>query len=494
MRFSRKGVIMAIQFNTKEELINKVKTIIGRRVGDYDVHEALRNPNSKGNIGHVMEQGFFGYDINSNQAPDFENLGIELKVTGYKWVRKGKQVSAKERLVVTMIDFFNDINVDFYESHLFSKIANMLLVLYEYEQDKNPYEFLLTNYYMYEYANIPEKDKIIIENDWKTIINKIIDGKAHELSEGDTFYLGACPKGANKQSVTTQPYSDVMAMRRAYSLKTTYMTELFRTHIFHEVESKESFIKSIVELENKTFEEIIYDTFKPYVGMSLSEIDSLLEEPIRREGNKQYIRSYTSRMMKVQQDYLDSLEEFDKANIQIKTIRLTKKGSLKESMSFPTFDFIEVANEEWETSDLRDMLSSTKFLFVVFKEINDSIKEYEFVGVKLWNMPVSDLEGRVKQVWEKTNSILNGDLVLNVKGNQVKNNFPKISDKMIAHVRPHAIDRTVTNPLPLSTTIKIGSNDNSVNLNYLDGHRFTRQCFWLNSGYILSVLNENDIV
>ena len=29
---------------------------------------------------------------------------------------------------------------------------------------------------------------------------KIAEGKAHELSEGDTFYLGACTKGANLAS------------------------------------------------------------------------------------------------------------------------------------------------------------------------------------------------------------------------------------------------------------------------------------------------------
>ena len=486
----RNEVKMSIQFNTKEELINEVKTVIGRRVGDYDVDEVLKNPNSKGNIGHVMEQGFFGYDINSNQAPDFENLGVELKVTGYKWVRNGKQVSAKERLVITMIDFFKDINIDFFDSHLYNKISNMLLVLYEYENDKNPYEFLLTNYYMYEYENIPEKDKMIIENDWKTIIDKISAGKAHELSEGDTFYLGACPKGANKNSVTSQPNSDILAMKRAFSLKTTYMTELFRTQIFNEVESKESFIKSINDLKSRTFEEIIYDTFKPYVGKTLSEIDSRLGKPIKREGNKQYIRSYASRMMSVQQEYMDSLEEFDKANIQIKTIRLTKKGNLKESMSFPAFDFVEVANEEWETSELREMFSSTKFLFIVFKEVDDANREYEFLGVKLWNMPVSDIENQIKVVWEKTNSILNGELVLNIEKNKVMNNFTNISDDLIAHVRPHAKDRSVTNPLPDSTKIIIESNDKSVDLNYLEGNRFTRQCFWLNANYVLSILRN----
>lgn len=480
---------MSNLFKTKEELIEKVKTLIGKRIGEYDVKEVLKNPSSKGNIGHVMEQGFFGYDINSKRAPDFENLGIELKVTGYKWVRNGKQVSAKERLVITMIDFFKDIKVDFYESHLFSKIANILLVLYEYEQGKEPYDFILTNYYMYEYNNIPEKDKLIIENDWKTIINKIIDGKAHELSEGDTFYLGACPKGANKNSVTSQPNSDVLAMKRAYSFKTTYMTELFRTKIFNKVESKESFIKSINELKTKTFEEIIYDTFKPYTGKSLTEIDIMLSQTVRRKDNKQYIRSYVSRMMRVRQESIDSLEEFNKANIQIKTIRLTKTGRIKESMSFPTFDFNQVANEEWETSELREMLSSTKFLFVVFKEIDDSHQEYEFVGVKLWNMPINDIEDKVRLVWEKTHEILNNELILNVKNNKVSNNFPNMSDDLIAHVRPHAKDRTVTNPLPKTTKIKINYNDGSVDLSYLGGNKFTRQSFWLNRSYILSIVN-----
>ena len=281
-------------------------------------------------------------------------------------------------------------------------------------------------------------------------------------------------------------------MRRAYSLKTTYMTELFRTKIFNEYESKESFIKSISELEEKSFEDIIYDTFKPYKNMTLTQIDGLLDEPVQRNGNKQYIRSYTSRMMRVQQTYLDSLEEFNKANIKIKTIRVNKGGKIKESMPFPTFDFNDVAKEEWETSELRNMFSSSKFLFVVFKEVDDSKKEYQFVGVKLWNMPISDLESKVKKVWQNTNKILNGELTINIKNNRVTNNFTNISDNLIAHVRPHAKDRTVTNPLPLSTIIKIKSNDGSVDLDYLKGNKFTRQCFWLNAGYILSVLKGSD--
>ena len=51
-----------------------------------------------------------------------------------------------------------------------------------------------------------EEDLIVIRNDWGTIVNKIKAGKAHEISEADTNYLGACSKGANKNSVRRQTF------------------------------------------------------------------------------------------------------------------------------------------------------------------------------------------------------------------------------------------------------------------------------------------------
>lgn len=483
-----------MNFDTKEALLLKTESIIGHKIRDFDIVHNLKNENSKGNIGHIIEKGFYGYDINNNSAPDFENLGVELKVTGYKWVRKNKQVSAKERLVLTMIDYHSVVTEDFYTSQLFSKLSNILLILYEYEENVNPYDFVLTNYYMYEFDRIPEKDRLIIEDDWKTIINKIQSGYAHELSEGDTFYLGACTKGASKKSVTTQPFSNATAMRRAFSLKTNYMTSLFRAEIFNEFDGRESFIKNIDKLRNTTLEDVIYDTFNPYRNLSLTQIDRVLETEVQRENNKQFLKSYTSTMMNVHESNLNTLEEFEKANIQIKTVRLGKNDTLKESMSFPSFDFSRVSEEDWENSEIKDMFSTTKFLFVVFKEIDISLKEYEFIGVHLWNMPLSDIETHVKTVWERTNAILNSQLTLNIKNNNVYNNFPKMSENPVSHVRPHAQDRTVTYPLPFSTDVVIENNDNSVDLSYLDNHRFTRQCFWLNSNYILTILNNSNLV
>ncbi|MGI6510063.1 MAG: MutH/Sau3AI family endonuclease [Erysipelotrichaceae bacterium] len=65
-------------------------------------------------------------------------------------------------------------------------------------------------------------------------------------------------------------------------------------------------------------------------------------------------------------------EEFVKANIVVKTIRIEENGKNKESMSFPTFKFKELVEETWEESTIYNYFETTKFLFVVFtkKEMN----------------------------------------------------------------------------------------------------------------------------
>jgi len=56
-------------------------------------------------------------------------------------------------------------------------------------------------------------------------------------------------------------------------------------------------------------------------------------------------------------------EEFQKAGIIPKTIRVQYDGSIRESMSFPTFDFIELSNEgDWEESDLYNYLAEVILL------------------------------------------------------------------------------------------------------------------------------------
>lgn len=109
---------------------------------------------------------------------------------------------------------------EFEQSHFYTKCQLMLLLFYLYVKDANKLdlEFLLSILWSF-----PAKDLEIIRTDYNTIINKIKAGKAHELSEGDTMYLGACRKGQKGDALRKQPYSAELAVGRAFSLKPAYM-------------------------------------------------------------------------------------------------------------------------------------------------------------------------------------------------------------------------------------------------------------------------------
>ena len=74
-------------------------------------------------------------------------------------------------------------------------------------------------------------------------------------------------------------------------------------------------------------------------------------------------------------------------------------------MSFKNIDFQQWTSESWDDSYIRNLFFETKFLFVIFeyketKKQNPN-RELFFKGAKLWNMPYSIIETKIKQVWEE---------------------------------------------------------------------------------------------
>ena len=149
----------------------------GSTYGKADVAEVKRN---KGNLGQIIEECFFHYSCNSEARADFPEAGVELKVTPYK-INANGSLSAKERLILTMIDYMTVVDETFETSHFWAKSKLILLVYYLYKQEA---QFNLD--YRIGYARLftpPEQDLKIIKHDYEIIISKIKAGKAHELSE-----------------------------------------------------------------------------------------------------------------------------------------------------------------------------------------------------------------------------------------------------------------------------------------------------------------------
>lgn len=458
---------MNIKFLTKEEVQIAAKSSIGKTFGQLYKESYVNN--NKGFLGQLIEKSVFNFANNSKSAPDFENLGIELKLTPYKKNKNGT-LAAKERLVLNIINYLEEYKYDFSRSHFLYKNKNIQLLWYLYEKNKKRQDYIITNELFFSLTDKEFKDDYcIIKSDWETIIGKIKDGKAHELSESDTMYLGACPKGKNKNSLRKQPFSDVLAMQRAFCYKVSYMTILVRKYIANE--KIEKIIKSPVG--NLGFIEYILDNINVYKGKTENELCKILK--INTSAKNKFSLIF-SKMLKINGN-IEETEEFLKANIKIKTIRVEQNGKIKESMSFPAFKFMDIYNQKWEESDLYNAFENTKYMFVIFRKNNND--EYYFDNVKLWNMPENILQTEIKKVWLKTKRIIkNGNIVKGIKNGIKVTNFPKIIDNQYCHVRPHAINRNDVYLLPIADKL---TNQKS----------YMKHCFWLNSKYIKEIIEES---
>ncbi len=218
------------RYTTKEAVLRRAQEVKGIPLRDIDTTGRLAT--GKGAIGTLIEESWFGYTPNSESEPDFPEAGVELKVTPYTRGRNG--IHAKERLVCNIINYMEEYDKTFQTSAFWHKCNTMLLMSYEHLAGKTKGDFRIDEVILFSF---PEEDLVIIEHDWETIINKIRAGQAHELSEGDTLYLAACTKGATAASVRQQPFSNVPAKQRAYSLKSSYMTQILNKYIFGNAEN-----------------------------------------------------------------------------------------------------------------------------------------------------------------------------------------------------------------------------------------------------------------
>ena len=448
---------------TKEEIEKISKEVVGKTFGELgEFKYNLDDFNYKGGMGVLMEENVFQYEANNDANPDFYEAKIELKVTPVKRNKNGTY-SAKERLVLNIINYMEEYKNTFETSSFWHKNENLNLMFYLWEEGVPRSDYKIIKHLLYTY---PEEDLLIIKQDWEVIVNKIRNGLAHEISEADTLYLGACTKGANKESVREQPFSKILAKQRAYCLKTSYMTNLVRTRVMDEY--TESLI-SVEELQNKTFEESLYDKIKNFIGMSKTE---LINKFGLNPKSKDVIERIFAKMLGIKGKVNDT-DEFQKANITCKTIRVNEDNTITESMSFPAFIYKEIIQEEWDNSTLRNTFSENKYLFVIFKEKNN---EFYFSGIKLWNMPLSILDNEVKSVWDKTVEVIKSGNIIKSVGKRRKTNFPGIKENSVAHVRPHGKDANDVFELPVADKLT-GSKV------------YTKHCFWLNNKYIERILS-----
>lgn len=452
--------------NDKNSIVAYAKQLINKSLRNICSKEILTDKKNKGGYGQLLEKFYFLYEPNSDTEPDFKEAGLELKSSPIKKLKRLDYVS-KERLVLNIINYLDIVKENFQNSSLLKKNKHLLLVFYLYEKNKDKLDFKIDIVDEWELTNI---DLEIIKHDWETIQQKIIDGKAHELSEGDTLYLGACTKGSKGGNLRDQPFSKIKAKQRAFSLKQGYVNHIIATLNKNDKQNYGKLIPTLNILKEHTFDEIVYSKFEKYFNKSIDEIQTLLNIKLNSKA-KSFYANLVKSILGI--EFNNKIEEFQKAEISVKTIRLDSNDKPKEQISFPAFKFNEIVKEKWETSEINTILEK-RFLFVFFKIDNNGLLRLS--KINFWNMSFKDRE-EVKKVWLKTKEIiLSGEIVKSTKviksGKILRNtNFPNKKSNKVAHIRPHAQNSEDTYPLPVTDK-------------FTQSNSYTKQCFWLNSDYV----------
>ena len=373
-----------MKFNTIEELLHYTEAIKGKTFKEIDSKHLLENTTNlkrnKGILGHVVESGFYKYPINSNPQADFDKIGVELKVTGYKKNKKGEK-SAKERVSLSKIDFNKIVNEDYEYSKLIYKNKKILFIWYFYEKGKDIGDFLITDYQLYDMG----QDEETIKNDFYIIKQKVKDGRAHELSESDTSYLGACTKARTSKDRTTQPNSTIPAKPRAYSLKNSYMSG-----ILNSIGTTISFDTN----EFKTVEEYVLAKLRPYIGKSQLEIlEEITGQTYKEKIPKNLNKMITDKIIGKDDELAEKDDLFKKTSFIIKNSPITPNGKYRERMSFRTLQLSEF-EEDWENSDWKTYFEETTLLTILWREPNKKARNgyRELLGVKSISFDDDDLE------------------------------------------------------------------------------------------------------
>lgn len=426
--------------NNADSIVEYAGRLVGRTLREMTNVDEVADPHRRrGSFGNALEQYYFKLPLNSRPGADFDGVGLELKSTPLK-VNSAGELMAKERLVISMINYMDVVGEKFECSHFLEKAKDILLVSYVYEPGRSPLDYTIRTVARWR---IPEEDLPQIKHDWETVVDKVRSGHAESISGGDTLYLEACTKGKNSLVRTRQPFSDVPAKPRAWAFKASYMTAIQRKLL-----DGMQLIPRGKEERALDLLALLRNRFAPYLGAT----EEQLATQFGVSGSKDRCARITRRILGVEGDA--RIEEFEKAGIVPKTIRLRRAGRPKEALSFPAFDYFKLLDRPFEASDFYAYLQS-QYLFVLYREDWENDGIYRLSDVCFWQMPERDLSEARRCYEQMRQNVRDGRADVSVRS----------SENRCCHVRPHGRDSRDTRPQPY-------------------GEPVVKKSFWLNRTYL----------
>lgn len=224
--------IKYLLYVAQQDLQGKRLIEIDEAIGESNLVERRK---SKGYVGYLIENGYFGIKKNSDAKPDIKHLGVEVKTWPLIKGKDGK-LRTKEPLSLNIINYTKEVtHSTFIESSVYKKNRYILFVCYIHDPEIPRSEYLVKYVFIWEMNEQVIND---LEADYQKILDKIRKGQAHEIHQTEHTRLTLCPKHNGKfkdplcqKSKTKQPYSSAPAEIRAFRIKNSYMNEIMRRYL-----------------------------------------------------------------------------------------------------------------------------------------------------------------------------------------------------------------------------------------------------------------------
>lgn len=463
--------------NDEQQVIARARSLVNKtildvlRLSEAKARENL-DPRNKGEIGNIIQEFWFGLVPNSSEEPDFQAIGMELKIIPLEQRRQG--LTVKERTKICAINYFHLIEEEWESSHAKKKLEKILFVYFHYN-NKNKLLSKVMNVDVWELKCIPER--LIIRADWEGVKRRVEDGSAHEISESQSRILAASRAGSGgvgedghpKDEVKQPNNASVPALKRAFSLKQSYTKqrweEISKRSVF------ESVVAALPGASHKNFEERLLEQLYKLEGIELASFAK--QHNIEVPKGKGAVATIIKKAIGFK-NVNARMRELDQTGTEIRVIplRAIDKKPM-EAVSFPAFSLKELEEEEWEEAELSEFVDRILFIPMLYEDKDTPVENAVFGRSFLWEPSVEEW-CIIEQEWRmyqeeirigkaKIKRVRRGTKIVEVTG------LTKESSTRIIHVRPHGRDRTDRD---------FDSHGNSV----------VKQSFWLNKDFVFQLV------
>ncbi len=452
--------------------------LVGKTISDIldkSEFKGLVSIQNKGIIGTIIEEYWFGIKPNSSPKPDFQKVGVELKIIPL--IKQKKGLAVKERTKVCSISYTKLVSENWQNSHAKEKLNKVLFIYYLYDKNNiSNSEIKKVDLWKLDDGN----NELIIKNDWINVQKKVLDGLAHEISEGDSKVLAASRSGSGGKDKNGKfrdlvPQANVEiseeALKRAFSLKQSFTNQRWKE--LQKTVKFESIIDSLSIDDFSDFETAVLKQLNRYEKESIRELSDTFNLNINNRSKNQ-IATIIKKAIGFK-SVKSNIKEFEQLGIIVKTIKVRRKNNKPlEAISFPAMELQEFICEEWDESTFKEMIHKILFVPVYHDSLSLSDK---YLGKSFFWSPSIKEEKLIKQEWlDYQNEIASGKCKVKKIVNKSKRGFKELSSlskesqTSFIHMRPHGRD----------------SNDRDVDL---FGNSIVKQSFWFNKNFIQTLLN-----